>query len=668
MAAKGQLRVRIVGDDSDLKKKLRGASKSIGGFAKQALKVGAAGVAALGAAAIGGAFKVAKAGDEIAKSAGKAGVAVEPFQELRFAFGQGGVEAATMDTALMKFNKRLGESATGGGTADEAFASLGVSLRDANGNVRDATSTLDEVLPKLAAIESDAERAAVAGDLFGQRAGPELAAALSGGIDGIEDARQKAQDLGIVMSGEAAQAAEKFTDQWDDLKQSAGGLLRGALLPVMGFLSSTVIPVIQEKVIPALREFGQWLGPRLQAFGEGVSDFFTGTLVPAFQQIAAWWEANGPAIMAAVEDLWDTISTVFDAVVDTLSDVMGWFQDSRDSITGSTGETATRLASIWSSIQGIISGAVDFIKGVIRVAVTTVTFLWRTFGEDIVRFGREAWDNVMQVIDGALQVIRGVFDVFAGLFSGDWGRMWDGVKAIFSGVWQAIQALLSQALNIIRTVLSAAVDFVVAIWRAGWAQVQDNIRAVWDGIRGIVETGVQTVRGFFERLPGQLLGAISSAASGLFSWWRELPGRILSAVGDLGSLLVNAGRRVIQGFIDGITAGFDRVRRKLRDLTNMLPDWKGPKRVDLQIMAEPAANIMKGFADDLQRQAELEVKPTLAQLTGDLGGVNARGMAAGGGGVTVNVAGSVVTEREIAEIVRRELILVARRNGSTGIT
>lgn len=255
MAKSGTLKVRVIGDTKPFAKSMKGLSGTVGKAAGKIAKVGAMAFAAAGAAAVTGAFKVASFGDEIAKSAGKAGLGVEQFQELRFAFGQGGVEAKTMDTALLKFNKRLGESAVGTGTADDAFESLNVKLKDADGNVRDAGGAMDEILPKLAGIESDAQRAALAGDLFGQRAGPELAAALSDGVEGIDDARQKAQDLGIVMGEDAAEAAEKFTDQFDDIKQAAGGLLRKGLTPVMGFLSDTVFPGVQ-KIIKVFGEDG----------------------------------------------------------------------------------------------------------------------------------------------------------------------------------------------------------------------------------------------------------------------------------------------------------------------------------------------------------------------------------------------------------------------------
>jgi hypothetical protein len=50
---------------------------------------------------------------------------------------------------------------------------------------------------------------------------------------------------------------------------------------------------------------------------------------------------------------------------------------------------------------------------------------------------------------------------------------------------------------------------------------------------------------------------------GLLSWFASLPSRILDALGDLGGLLLQAGKNIIRGLVDGITAGFDWVKDKL---------------------------------------------------------------------------------------------------------
>jgi hypothetical protein len=87
------------------------------------------------------------------------------------------------------------------------------------------------------------------------------------------------------------------------------------------------------------------------------------------------------------------------------------------------------------------------------------------------------------------------------------------------------------------------------------------------------------VIGFFGRLASGAAGKISN----LISTVRGIGGRIRSAVGNLASLLVNAGRNVIQGLINGITQKLGALRSKaasaastIRNLFPFSPAKEGP--------------------------------------------------------------------------------------------
>jgi len=595
VASAGILRIKVVGDTSPFQKSLSGLGGKIGGFAKTVGKVGAGAVIGLGAAAGTAAFKTAAMGDEIAKSSRKAGIGVEQFQELRFAFGQGGVEASKFDTAVLKFNKRLGESATTGGTADEAFASLGVSLRDADGNVRDAGGALDEVLPKLAAIESDAERAALAGDLFGQRVGPELAAALADGGEGIDAARQKAQDLGIGMDEDATKAAEKFTDQWDDLKQQGLGFLRQFGTPVLEFMSGQLFPVIQEKVIPALKAFGEWIGPHLQTAGQWIGEFFNNVVVPAFHSLSDWWTVNGPAIMEIAGILWDTLRDVFGRISEAVQTVAGWFQGSGDQMSGVMGSLLAFAQETWPQIQAVIKSAMDAISAVIGFVIDVVQGLWDGWGQYILEFAKTIWNAVKQVIGGALDFIQGLFEVFAGLFTGDWSRMWDGVKQAASGVWDIIKGLWEALLGAIELVLEVAWETITSMWSRLWDTVKEVASNAWNSLKEAVSNGIDNVVGFFTGLPG----------------------RILDAIGNLHRLLWNAGREIIEGLWDGLRERWEAVTDWFSGIGSQIRNLKGPIEKDRVLLTDIGEAIIGGLGEGMDREWA-KVEKRLGTMTAEI--------------------------------------------------
>jgi hypothetical protein len=157
-----------------------------------------------------------------------------------------------------------------------------------------------------------------------------------------------------------------------------------------------------------------------------------------------------------------------------------------------------------------------------------------------------------------------------------------GTQALIQGARVAAAWLL--ALGPIGVIVAAVIAAVVLIVKN------------WDTIKRVVETGVRAVVGFV----------------------RELPGKIKEIFGNAGTLLVDAGRKVIDGFINGITAAFGKVRDTLGKLTSMLPDWKGPAKRDAKILKGAGELVIGGFLDGMESQYG-KVQRSLRGFTDNIG-------------------------------------------------
>jgi len=60
---------------------------------------------------------------------------------------------------------------------------------------------------------------------------------------------------------------------------------------------------------------------------QNISDFIATVVVPAFQTLKAWWDDNGPQIIAIVEGIRDKIVTVFKFIVDRIKWVIDNWDD-----------------------------------------------------------------------------------------------------------------------------------------------------------------------------------------------------------------------------------------------------------------------------------------------------------------------------------------------------
>lgn len=157
-----------------------------------------------------------------------------------------------------------------------------------------------------------------------------------------------------------------------------------------------------------------------------------------------------------------------------------------------------------------------------------------------------------------------------------------------------------EAWQLMSTIVSVA-------WEWLWTTVRDltNRAAAWmlTKIQSLV-TGIADIFDFFASLPGIIGGhfmrmtlAAVERITALITWVRGIPQRVRDAVGDLGGILKAAGRAILQGLINGVTERIGDLRSKFRSITGMIPDWKGPMSLDLQLLTPSGEALMSGLID-----------------------------------------------------------------------
>lgn len=216
------------------------------------------GAVAAGGAIVAFANKTAATTDTIDKMSQKIGISRQAYQELDFICSQSGTSVDGLQAGMKTLTNQMQSAADGGSTAKAAFESLGLSIYDSNGQLKDQETMLWESLSALQNMENQTEKAALATDLFG-RSGSELMPLLNGAAGSIEEMKQQAHDLGLVISDEAVDNGVVFTDTLDQLKRSfsAAGTACGAVL------------------LPLLTKLAQWVIndglPKFQSFMEKIS-------------------------------------------------------------------------------------------------------------------------------------------------------------------------------------------------------------------------------------------------------------------------------------------------------------------------------------------------------------------------------------------------------------
>ena len=254
-------------------------------------------------------------------------------------------------------------------------------------------------------------------------------------------------------------------------------------------------------------------------------------------------------------------------------------------------------------------------------------------------------------------------------------KYWDEIKEFVTRAAKAVWGFVVRAFTGIRDGVTSAVQ-----------RARDTVVGVFNRIRSAISSAISSVVGYVRALPGRLLDGLRGLATRVVAFvmryhpvavlWRAmrggqgqvlgfvrgLPARILRGLGNMGRLLYNAGRSILQGLTNGIrslaSGPIDAVKGVVSGVRNLLPfspakegPFAGrgaPLYSGLAISGDLAEGIMRNRGEVARASMALA-----GAAQPDLAGTNptvAAGQPAAGGLGGVNVS---VTARDPAEAARQ---------------
>ena len=204
------------------------------GWKKVGLAIGAAAVVAA-TTAVAMVKSAIDTADATGKMAEKLGTTAEAISALNYAASLSNVSAQELGNSLQFMNRNLSDAAKGTGDARFAIKDLGLSAKELKDlKPEEAMLKIAEALEK---IPSQADRAAIAADIFNDRTGKMLNV-LKGGPAVIRATMAEAERFGQIISTDTAKAAEQFNDNVTRLKANLTGMANSIMQSVVPALVS----------------------------------------------------------------------------------------------------------------------------------------------------------------------------------------------------------------------------------------------------------------------------------------------------------------------------------------------------------------------------------------------------------------------------------------------
>lgn len=178
--------------------------------------------------------------DELAQ---KIGITTEAASRLAVAARFSATDLGGVSAAMVKLNKAASDAAQGVAAPSNAFRAMGVSVRDASGQIKTSDVLIDEIGKKFAGWEDGVNKTAIALALFG-KSGAEIVPMLNDWNGNVAEAIKLADEFGLTVSSKTGAAAAAFNDNLAKLglvAQGVGNQIAASLVPALNDLAVKAI-------------------------------------------------------------------------------------------------------------------------------------------------------------------------------------------------------------------------------------------------------------------------------------------------------------------------------------------------------------------------------------------------------------------------------------------
>ena len=349
-------------------------------------------------------------------------------------------------------------------------------------------------------------------EVFGARAGPDMAAAIREGRFELDDAIATLQGT----SGALADASERsltLSDKWQLFKNRASL----ALLPLGNIImdiAAGVLPMLEqgfERILSTVGPIMEGVGDAFdEAFlaireGDGALGFVT-SLVWNLAYSFAGGEEAAFAAAEKIESLWQKTISLSQSVRDLLSPIL---------------ESISSFVS-WKDVLfglGIALGTV-VIPIVVTLASTILTIAAPILALiAVVALLRNAWEadfgGIRDFAAGVWAAIQQGYAAFKALFSGDWNGFLAGISAAWNTGWTAVTTFLGNLWSMAQPHLlaffaSVSVWFTTTDWKALGQTVLDTVSTklgeLWSLVQPHLTTFFTNVSTWFTETDWKALG------------------------------------------------------------------------------------------------------------------------------------------------------------------
>lgn len=598
---------------------------SVGEVVGKVGKAFGAALAALGTAAIGAATGLAKLtvdasnfADDLITQSTYTRQSTDELQKYAYACRFIDTDMDTLTKTMAKNIKSMDAARGGTGKTAEAYKTLGVSVTNADGSLRDSNEVYWESIDALGKVQNETERDALAMQMFGKSA-QELNSIIGAGSEAFKALGDEAEAMGAVMGEDQLNALGKFNDKLQQLQAATDGLKNSASLIALPFLDKMAgegVPILA-KFSKGIQEANGDVSKMGDVLGEGISD----VLNLIIEQLPEFVDMGVQMVQALIEGIADNAPMIAQSAIKIVE---------------------TLVKGIANLLPVIINGAVQIVVGLAKGLGQSLPQLIPQIVEMVMTIVQTLVDNIPMLIDAALQLViglaQGLLQAIPVLIEAIPQIILSLIDALLAAIPQIIQA----GIDLITSLVAALPDIITAIVAAIPEIINGIITAVIESIPQIIQAGIDLLIALIQALPQiittivaaipQIIGGIVDALIGnidkiimagvqlFIALIENLPTIIIeivkavpqiiegivTAFGSLAYKIVEIGGNLVKGIWEGISAAatwlYEKVSGFFSGIVDGVKNFLGihsPSTVFADIGGNMAAGVGEGFGDEM---------------------------------------------------------------------
>ena len=556
----------------------------------------------------------------VAPVASSAGMSIEETNAILSGFAQVGITGSKAGTSLRNAISRLLNPSA---EAAKTLKRLGISATDASGNLR----PMDEIVQQLE--QSGASTADIM-EIFGQRAGPAMAALVRQGSDSLRD--QQAALEGA--EGATRRVAETQRDslipqlqilksQLADVAITTGSQFEPALLGLVG------------RVQDAVGAFAEWNGalgglPAAIALVVGLVSGLAATFVAfpgsvglataaltTFVTVAGGLAAVAAPIAAFAAAYQTNFAGIKDATDEVIT-VLGQeftrtVQTAKTAVLPILTTIAGAFATLGGDVEAEVSGIVQQVKGTliegiraagssVRQQLFAIAAYWTEHRAQIIQASTDAYNAARDAVDTAVSTIEDVVQSALDRAQQLWDQHGQQVVDVATDAYNRVRDAIGPTLETLQEIGERVLSRLGQLWDDLKSAVQGAADVIVPRLQDfgrelglldeqgrLTNDGLIAVAGSLTALAGPI-GIAIAAASKLFIAWKN----------DIGGLQ-GVTERAFSAIEDAITAGIDLAKQAVEiggDAIDLIWSQSGQRWVDtLSLWIDRLVDIVRGVGE-----------------------------------------------------------------------